>query len=75
MRTKTIIALVFFILIVIFSLQNSNQTAISLLVWSFSIPTVLLILSCFSLGLLVGILVSFKKEKPKTNPDYRNDKQ
>lgn len=70
MKTKTILILIFITLIVVFSLQNSNPINVSLFLWDVSISTVLLILSCFGLGLLVGILVSFKKKKPEDIDEY-----
>ncbi|NNC96409.1 MAG: LapA family protein [Chitinophagales bacterium] len=61
MKFKTILALVFALVIVIFSLQNSEVTPVKFLVWNLSMSRVLIILGSFSIGLLVGILVSMKK--------------
>ncbi|MFT4661128.1 MAG: putative membrane protein [Patiriisocius sp.] len=65
MRAKTIIAIVLAILLVIFSLQNTETVVVEFLSWEFSLPQVLLIIGTFSLGVIVGILVSLRKRKKK----------
>lgn len=61
MKFKTILAIIFAILIVIFSLQNSEVTEVDFFFWKISMSTVLVILGSFGIGVLVGILVSMKK--------------
>jgi uncharacterized integral membrane protein len=61
MKFKTILALVFAALIVLFSLQNGAVTEVKFLFWQISVSRVLIILGSFSIGVLVGILVSMKK--------------
>ncbi len=61
MKFKTILALVFATLIVVFALQNSEVTDINFFIWKISMSRVLIILGSFSIGVLVGILVSMKK--------------
>ncbi|WP_027392459.1 lipopolysaccharide assembly protein LapA domain-containing protein [Aquimarina latercula] len=61
MKFKTIIALIIVILIVIFSLQNSEVIDVTFFVWKLSTSRVLVILGSFSIGVIAGILVSMKK--------------
>lgn len=61
MKFKTFIALLFITVVVIFSLQNAEVTDVKFLIWKLSISRVLIILGCFTLGVLVGILVSMRK--------------
>ena len=67
MKTKTIIAIVFILLVVVFSLQNAEVTEVKFLFWKLSMSRVLIILGSFGVGVLVGILVSMKRKLVKTN--------
>ncbi|MEY8021809.1 lipopolysaccharide assembly protein LapA domain-containing protein [Muriicola sp. SD30] len=62
MRFKTLIAIVFVTLIVIFSVQNSEVTNVNFLFWKLSMSRVLIVLGSFGIGILVGILVSITKK-------------
>ncbi|MGB5667805.1 MAG: LapA family protein [Maribacter sp.] len=61
MKFKTILAIIFAALIVVFSLQNSEVTDVNFFIWKISMSRVLVILGSFGLGVIVGILVSMKK--------------
>lgn len=61
MKFKTVLALLFAAIIVIFSLQNAEITDVEFLFWKLSISRVLIILGSFAVGVIVGILVSIKK--------------
>ena len=61
MKFKTFIAIVFAVIIVVFSLQNAEITDIEFLFWKLSISRVLTILGSFAVGVLVGVLISIKK--------------
>ncbi|ADV50085.1 LapA family protein [Cellulophaga sp. E16_2] len=63
MKTKTIIAIVMAILITIFSLQNAEMTDIKFLFWKLSLSRVLIILGSFAFGIVVGLLISLKKNR------------
>ncbi len=65
MKAKTIISLVFVLIIVIFSLQNSEITDVNFLFWKISVSRILIILGSFSFGVLVGLLVSIKRKTTK----------
>lgn len=65
MKFKTIIALVFITLIVVFSIQNIEITDVKFLFWKLSISRVLVILGSFVIGIAVGILISMKKSTTK----------
>ena len=54
MRLKTIIALFFVAIIVIFSIQNAEVTDVKFLIWKISMSRVLVILGSFAVGLAVG---------------------
>ena len=66
MKTKTVLALLFISLIIIFSLQNAEITDVKFLFWKLSVSRILVILGSFIIGILVGILVSIKKKITKT---------
>lgn len=61
MKLKTILAVLFAIIIVVFSLQNSEITEVKFLFWKLSVSRVLIILGSFAFGVVVGILASMKK--------------
>lgn len=63
MKFKTIMAIVFAVLVVIFSLQNAEVTEVDFLIWKMSMSRVLIILGSFAIGVIVGILVSLKRPK------------
>jgi len=63
MKTKTIIAITIAVIITIFALQNAEITDLKFFFWKLSMSKVLLLLGCFGLGVLVGILVSLKKKR------------
>jgi uncharacterized integral membrane protein len=63
MKFKTIMAIIFAIIVVIFSLQNAAVTQVKFLFWELSMSRVLVILGSFAIGVLVGILVSLKRPK------------
>lgn len=62
MKLKTIFAIVFILIIVLFSLQNAEVTDVKFLFWKLSISRVLIVLGSFGVGVLVGILVSMKRK-------------
>lgn len=62
MKFKTILAILFATVIVIFSLQNAEVNDVKFLFWKLSISRVLIILGSFGVGVLVGILVSMKRK-------------
>ena len=65
MNFKTIIALIFIALIVIFSVQNVAVTEVDFLVWKLEMSRVLIILGSFGIGLFVGILISMTNKLKK----------
>ncbi|GGD39168.1 lipopolysaccharide assembly protein LapA domain-containing protein [Muriicola marianensis] len=62
MRFKTIMAILFAAVIIVFSLQNAEVTDVDFLFWKVSMSRVLIILGSFGIGVLVGILVSLKRK-------------
>ncbi|MBP8792930.1 MAG: LapA family protein [Lutibacter sp.] len=66
MKTKTIIAILFISIIIIFSLQNSEIIDVNFLFWKLSISRILVILGSFLIGILVGLLMSIKKKNANT---------
>lgn len=66
MKLKTILAILFATLIIIFSLQNTAITDVEFLFWKLSVSRVLIILGSFIFGVLVGVLISMKKTLIKT---------
>lgn len=62
MKLKTILAVIFAIIIAVFSLQNAEITDVKFLFWKLSISRVLVILGTFLTGVLVGILISIRRK-------------
>jgi uncharacterized integral membrane protein len=54
--SKIVIGIIIIILVVIFSLQNSDATMVRFIAWEGNAPLVLLFLSCFVLGLIVALV-------------------
>lgn len=65
MKFKTVLIILFITLIVLFSVQNVEITEVKFLFWSLSISRVLVILGSFTIGVLVGFLISIKKRSFK----------
>jgi len=63
MKFKAFVALFFITLIVVFSLQNAEITDIKFLFWKLSISRILIIVGCFVLGIIVGLLLSIKRKR------------
>lgn len=61
MKLKTLLAIAFASIIVVFSLQNAEVTDVKFLFWKLSVSRVLIILGSFAFGVVVGLLVSMKK--------------
>ena len=61
MKLKTLLAIAFASIIVVFSLQNAEVTDVKFLFWKLSLSRVLIILGSFAFGVVVGLLVSMKK--------------
>lgn len=69
MKLKTVLAIIFASIIVVFSLQNAEVTDVKFLFWKMSISRVLIILGSFALGVVVGILASIKKSLIKSDKE------
>jgi uncharacterized integral membrane protein len=67
MKFKNILSFIFIALIVVFSLQNAEATDVNFLFWKVSISRVLVILGSFSIGALVGLLMSVKFKSNRQN--------
>ena len=61
MRFKTVLAILFATVIIIFSIQNAEVTDVKFLFWKLSMSRVLIILGSFVFGVMVGLLVSMKR--------------
>lgn len=69
MRFKTILLLIFTTLIVVFSIQNVAITPVKFLLWEMAVSRVVVIIGSFSIGVVVGILVSLKLGAAKKSTD------
>ena len=63
MKTKGIIGLIFGLIVLIFALQNVEVTKVKFLFWEFSASRILIIISTFFTGMLVGYLFSTIKKR------------
>lgn len=61
MKFKTFATLLFVVFIVAFSLQNAEITDVKFLFWKLSFSRIIVILGSFTIGVLVGVLISLKK--------------
>ncbi|WP_430516766.1 lipopolysaccharide assembly protein LapA domain-containing protein [Aquaticitalea lipolytica] len=65
MNTKSIIAIILILLVVIFTIQNTEVVTIKFLTFKLSMSRVLVILSCFLIGLVSGMLLSYRRSLKK----------
>lgn len=75
MKTKIILIVLLTILLIIFVLQNTSPAVVKLWFWRLELPVALLLFVCFSVGLIVGLLIpgSKKKETKKKEPPKKED--
>ncbi|CAH8286219.1 uncharacterized protein DUF1049 [Mariniflexile fucanivorans] len=62
MNFRTVLGLLFVLVIVIFSIQNVEVTDVKFFFWKLSMSRVLIILGSFGIGVLVGYLLSLRKK-------------
>ncbi|MDO7173585.1 LapA family protein [Mariniflexile sp. AS56] len=62
MNFRTIIGVLFALVIVVFSIQNAEVTDVSFFIWKLSMSRVLIILGSFGIGVLVGYLLSIRQK-------------
>ncbi len=67
MRIRIFITIILVILLVIFTMQNSEIVSIKMFFWLFEMSRALLIIVCISIGLLIGLLIPKKKAKRVKN--------
>jgi putative membrane protein len=70
MRTRIIISILLAVLLVIFTIQNSEIVTVRLYFWDTNIPGALLFLICLCIGVLIGILIPVKKKKSEKEEDH-----
>jgi uncharacterized integral membrane protein len=56
---KLALSLIPIVLVVVFSLQNSRNTLVKIFFIETEAPLIILFLVCFSIGLLIGLVVFF----------------
>ncbi len=69
MRTRIIISILLAILLVIFTIQNSEIVTVRLYFWDTNIPGALLFLICLCIGVIIGVLIPVKKKKSEKEED------
>ena len=65
MNTKSVIAIILILLVVIFTIQNTEVVTIKFLTFKLSMSRVLVILGCFLIGLASGMLLSYRRSLKK----------
>ncbi len=70
MNLKVVAAIVLLVLLVIFSIQNTQPVDVRFLLWTVSTSAVLSILVSFLIGFLVGWLVSYSKSAGKKEEEF-----
>lgn len=58
MKMKAIVSLILVALAAIFTIQNATSVDVKFLIWSLSIPRVLLVVALLAVGFILGITVS-----------------
>jgi putative membrane protein len=70
---RIILTILLLILLVIFTIQNSEIVVIKVFFWIFEIPEALLIIICIIIGLLIGLLIPKRKAKSVKKEDNDSD--
>lgn len=65
MNIKSILAILLILLIVVFTIQNTEIVTIKFLTLELAMSRVLVILGCFLIGLLAGVLLSYRQHSKK----------
>jgi len=68
MKVKMILGLILVILVVLFTLQNTEVVALRFLWWEFAMSRVLMFLLVFAVGLLTGFLLGSHLRSRPTSP-------
>ncbi len=69
MKVKMILGLILVILVVLFTLQNTEVVALRFLWWEFAMSRILMFLLVFAVGLLTGFLLgSHFRSHPPVSP-------
>lgn len=70
MKTKHIVMIVLFVLVVVLILQNSITVPVNFFFWPMAMPLFFLVLGVLAIGLVIGYLAAKvdRKKKPKTAP-------
>lgn len=74
---KIVLSFIPVLLVVIFALQNSNNTEVKVFFWQINAPLVILFLLCFAIGLLFGLFAFFStyRESKRKNKLIQELKQ
>ncbi|PWK19058.1 LapA family protein [Xanthomarina spongicola] len=63
MNAKSILAIILILLVVIFTIQNTEVVTIKFLMFDISMSRVLVILGCFLIGFISGVLITYRKKR------------
>jgi putative membrane protein len=69
MKTRIIMTIILSVLLVIFTIQNTEIVSVRLFFWNPQIPRALLILICICIGIIIGVLIPGKKKHQKDEGD------
>ena len=67
MKVKMILGLILLLLVVVFTLQNTEVVALRFLWWEFAMSRVLMFLLIFAVGMLTGFLLG-SRPRPAAPP-------
>jgi uncharacterized integral membrane protein len=73
MRIRIFITILLAILLVIFTIQNSEIVVVKMFFWILEISRALLIIVCICIGLLIGLLIPKKKVKQVKNKNDNSE--
>ncbi len=61
-KLKAVVTLVLVVAVVVFAVQNSEVVKIQFLIWSFSAPRALLVITLLGIGFILGLFISSLSE-------------
>jgi lipopolysaccharide assembly protein A len=76
MKTKAIVIVILSLIVAVVSIQNAALVELKFFVWTITVSRILLILISFTIGMVVGFLLSIqKKAKPAEEKKHVEEKK
>jgi uncharacterized integral membrane protein len=72
MKAKVILILFLLILLIVFAIQNMEVSKVRLWFWEIETPRAIMIFVCFTLGVIIGLVIPTGK-KPRDKYERKED--